>query len=135
MYSALYYGFQGNDGRGPLPLQRGTRRCIGMNAQLSHAGLCPRGKPAATGCSSANVCGYCGTCTPHHRIPLRDRHRTRPGRLGGRTDNRPVPSLSCGSPQRPVQSPDGGEDGRPVHWTTDDGRMDGCKSATLCHVT
>ncbi|KAJ7883510.1 hypothetical protein B0H14DRAFT_2564900 [Mycena olivaceomarginata] len=40
----------------------------------------------------------------------RDRHRTRPGRLGGRTDGQPsVPSLRCGSAQPPVPSPDGGQ--------------------------
>ncbi|KAJ7354302.1 hypothetical protein DFH08DRAFT_804224 [Mycena albidolilacea] len=52
-------------------------------------------------------------------VPVQD------GWADGRTDNRPVPSLGCRSPQCPVPSPDGGEDGRPVHRTTDDGRMDG----------
>jgi hypothetical protein len=52
-------------------------------------------------------------------VPVQD------GWADGRTDNRPVPSLGCRSPQHPVPSPDGGEDGRPVHLKTDDGRMDG----------
>ncbi|KAJ7749229.1 hypothetical protein B0H14DRAFT_3603760 [Mycena olivaceomarginata] len=57
-------------------------------------------------------------------VPVQD------GWADGRTDNRPVPSLSYGSPQPPVPSPDGGEDGRPVH-----PRTDGRTAATLCHVT
>lgn len=59
------------------------------------------------------------------RSVVRDRHRTRPGRLDGRTDgqpSRPVPELL--SPQRAVPSPDGSEDGRPVHRKTE-GRTDG----------
>ncbi|KAJ7871867.1 hypothetical protein B0H14DRAFT_3131744 [Mycena olivaceomarginata] len=57
--------------------------------------------------------------------PCRDRHRTHPGRLEGRTDgqpSRPVPELL--SPQHAVPSPDGSEDGRPVHRKTE-GRTDG----------
>jgi hypothetical protein len=62
----------------------------------------------------------CGEC-----LLLRDRHRTRPGRLDGRTDgqpSRPVPELR--SAQHAVPSPDGSEDGRPVHRKTE-GRTDG----------
>ncbi|KAF8207981.1 hypothetical protein K438DRAFT_1754729 [Mycena galopus ATCC 62051] len=50
-------------------------------------------------------------------IPVQD------GWTDGRTDNRPVPSLACWSSQHAVPSPDGSEDGRPVHRKTEDGRM------------
>ncbi|KAJ7805818.1 hypothetical protein B0H14DRAFT_3484673 [Mycena olivaceomarginata] len=40
----------------------------------------------------------------------------------GRTDNRPVPSLRRAVPEHAVPSPDGSEDGRPVHRKTEDGR-------------
>ncbi|KAJ6587431.1 hypothetical protein DFH09DRAFT_1274399, partial [Mycena vulgaris] len=50
-------------------------------------------------------------------VPVQD------GWTDGRTDNRPVPSQSYWSPQRAVPSPDGSEDGRPVHRKTE-GRTD-----------
>ncbi|KAJ7250384.1 hypothetical protein C8J57DRAFT_1239343 [Mycena rebaudengoi] len=50
-------------------------------------------------------------------VPVQD------GWTDGRTDNRPVPSLGYWSPQHAVPSPDGSEDGRPVHRKTE-GRTD-----------
>jgi hypothetical protein len=49
-------------------------------------------------------------------VPVQD------GWTDRQTDNRPVPSLGYWSPQHAVLSPDGSEDGRPVHQKTE-GRM------------
>jgi hypothetical protein len=53
-------------------------------------------------------------------VPVQD------GWTDGRKDNRPVPSRPVPellSPQHAVPSPDGSEDGRPVHRKTEDGWM------------
>jgi hypothetical protein len=74
---------------------------------------------------AVNYPAICWAESRRRPMPNRDRHRTRPGRLGGRTDgqpSRPVLGSNLARAHRPVDGRQGGRPSRP----SEDGWTDGC---------